>query len=202
MLWVPFALTGIALFVVRPSINARYVALENTNRFNKELSRSDLAVVFFYCSDRCNKKDKCARATITQLKNIFKDVSNVTDYRQADMNFIAINTARNECWSHDYGLDNQPQVLLFKNGTALEGARLSGSFTYSQLRSFIETSFNEDIDQAIKDRQEERRLRAQEAAALWAPYWSYYGWPYYYNGPYWGGCCGGAGIYFGTGCGY
>lgn len=72
MLWVPFALMGIALLLVRPSINARYVALENTNRFNKELSRSDLAVVWFYCSDRCNKKDRCARNEIAQQKIFLK----------------------------------------------------------------------------------------------------------------------------------
>lgn len=194
-----FVLATVAAGLVKTFTYTRYVSVESPNRFNKELSRGDLAVVFFYYDSRCTKKDKCARQALSNLKSIVKDVSQVSEYREADMGFIAINSATDNSWFYDYNLSKQPTIILFKNGVPLT-QRLTGEFNYSELRSFIDESFGSDIDTIIKDNREERRLRAQEAAAYWTPYWGYYGWPYYWNTPYWGGC--GRGVYFGVGCGY
>ncbi|MFZ5954543.1 MAG: hypothetical protein ACOYT8_05595 [Candidatus Dependentiae bacterium] len=189
----------ITLCLIKNFTYTRYVALESQNRFNKELSRGDLAVTFFYYDDRCSKKDRCVRQALSQLKNIVRDVSQVSEYKEAGIGFIVINSATDNSWYYDYNLSKEPTIILFKNGVPLD-QRLTGEFSYSELRSFIDENFGSDIDQAIKDNREERRLRAQEAAAYWTPYWGYYGWPYYWNTPYWGGC--GGGVYFGVGCGY
>lgn len=202
------------LACISVQLSARFMMIKDPVRLSNQLSKQSLAVVMFYVAA---KKTTDARyACLAQeLERMFKDASAAQEYRAADVAFIALKLlCASDPVVREYTINHVPAFMIFQNGIPVdkEGrlAKHEGPMSYSQLRAFIDDNLADSMDEVMDQKQEERQMRAQEAAALWYPYlyyncgWGGWGYPGFgCNWGAWNGCYYyRPGVYFNIGAGF
>lgn len=176
------------------------VSIKSVKRFYTALAKRNRPYTVAVLYDCCeNSRDKDA------LLRMIKLVSNYALYKKGDVQFLTIDIRR-ECLDdlmRDFHVSQLPAILLFKDGTPIMDenngiATLTGYVDSDQLHNFIDDYLREELQERVEWKNEERLIRAQEAAYYWNTY------PWWWNGC-WTGCynpypCGvGCGFYGGCG---
>ena len=164
---------------------------KSESRFQKAVGAEDFAVACIY------KKDKAVSEEVKKMQDMFGELDDESRYEHGGVKFVRANLERkkNEELEKKYGATTNPTFILFKDGKQVEGVKLTGFVSKSELRDFIEEHLGADIDEAIARYEEElelRRLKNEANAPQWYGYGGYYGpyGPWGYNDPfdpwYWG----------------
>ncbi|MDP3888960.1 MAG: thioredoxin family protein [bacterium] len=156
-------------------------------RFHRLIKRQELAVVMFY-----NRNGSRA----STLESMFSATSRKPSYRDAEVEFLTINVAkeRSSSLARDFDVRQVPAFIVFKDGIPVSKEHLSGFVSREQLTSFIDKHIEDRIKDIIEEKAEARK-RAAEERRYYRPYigfsygYPYYGYPYYgypYYGSGWG----------------
>jgi hypothetical protein len=167
------------------------IRVHSASRFEDSVVKYPFAVGYFYKEDKDTRRDPTLKQHIKSMSKTVKALARSYGYRDADLKFVAVNTARDELSgvAQDYGITILPAFILFKDGVALRDKKgviisKSGFITTQELKRFINQHLGRDLLNRREEKAEERLIRAQEAAYYWYnyPYWSfdYPVYPYYY----------------------
>ncbi len=180
-----------------------YMRSRRSRNFYTALGRCKFPFAAAVIYDSCAMTDT-DRDGLLRMINL---VSSYSLYRQADLQFLTVDSARNhlEDLQADFAITQLPTVIIFKEGSPVYDesgaiAMLSGSLSSDQLHTFIDTYLQDDLNDRVQQKNEERQRKAEEAAYYWntAPWWYGGCWSSCYPG--WGGC--GYGGWGYGGCGY
>lgn len=180
--------------------HAKVRTIESNTSFNKLIGRYSHSVVLFYDINRTMKKSNPdLYAQNKRLESIFKTVADRGAYQEAGIQFFLVNISKDGLLSiaRDYGFNDYPVCVLFKNGTPLSSKNygqktvIHGFFDAERLHAIINDYWGSDIDQMVQERQEERKEIERERASYVPSIGFGYGYPYYggwgsYYGGYWG----------------
>jgi len=171
--------------------------VRRASRFDSAISK-DLVAALFYVEER--GMDKGLRKKIKIAKRSFRDVSKTNKYKYAGVNFIYVNTKKEELAGvadrHRVASPkpNSPTVALFRGGRLVTSAR--GFLSSLDVSKMIDNYFGAEIEKVTKEkerelsrRKEDAKRRAYERSHRY-PYgdgYYGYGWPWYrrwWGGPY------------------
>ncbi len=176
------------LFLLIPvtSLCAKDIRVRSSDALRKKLSQSPYTVVLFYDKSRENMQDKKIKQKVVDMESMFRSLSKDDYYKDANLQFIRAEVNRKGLQSvpRMYSLSQFPVFAIFL-GRELK-ARLYGYVFRDTVENFIERNLKNKIEEVIKQANELRKKRLEEAKirAYNRPYW--YG-PYWYGGyyPYW-----------------
>ncbi len=157
------------------------------------LSQSPYSIVLFYNNSREAKKEEYDTQRMRDTMLMYRSVSNDDYYKDAKLQFIKADIAKkglNQAL-YRYQLQTIPSFVVFL-GRQLKGT-LSGYAYREDLESFIDRNLKVKMEELVKQADELRKKRLDEARIRaytqpyywwgpWSPYWFS---PYWY-GPYWG----------------
>jgi hypothetical protein len=174
--------------------------ISSIRSFNNVAEKAEMAVVVFYEKDKKKiRADKDLASKVERVERIFSNVSRSFDYKEAEILFLQVDTARRDLQGllGDYQIGAIPTYMLFKFGEPVKQgdkiAMLTGMASADQIRQFIDTFFKDRIKSIVEEKAKLREKRAEESYYYgWG--WGGWGYPYYYwNYPYYG---------WGYGCGW
>jgi hypothetical protein len=174
------------LLILATSLCAKDIRVRSLDVLRKKLSQSPYTVVLFYDKSRENMRNKEIKQKIVDLESMFRSLSKDDYYKDANLQFIRAEVNREALQSvqRRYSLLQLPAFAIFL-GRELK-AKLYGYVFRDTVENFIERNLKSKMEETIKQADELRKKRLEEAKirAYNRPYW--YG-PYWYGGyyPYW-----------------
>lgn len=166
--------------------------VKSAKNFHRLLSKRSLIVALFYQQDKSMRKDQNYRRRFESLERMVRRVASQERYREAQVLFVLINTARGDLseLASDYGVGTMPAFMLFKEGRLVRNAQAKGFITDYQLQSFIDEYMGHTINSFVQARAA-RKMRRSTSGGVYTsfgigyggyPYGGYYGYPYYGGG--------------------
>jgi hypothetical protein len=199
IMYISFFCAGLGLLI---DLSARQSAAYSKQRFSSLLRKNDLSVVLFYHQDFKSKKNKLEKKNTTELLKDFKAASRIREFSRASVRFISVNTAKSKIkdLADKYGIAKKkiivkdqsimiarPTIMLFKNGKNFNNIRITGDLSKARIKAFVDQYFSNDIRKVIKEKDEERKRKLEEARYrhYYTPYYYNYGWSWPYHHGYW-----------------
>lgn len=189
------------------AVSAHLNKVHSEAQFYRTINKRSIALVFFYQEDKDTRKNPQLKRTISSSLAMLERISRLPWYDDGDCIFVIVNVVTQELMDlmRSLKIFECPSYLLFYNSVIVSdeqgnSACLRGFVPRDTLESFIDRYVGGSIEDAAKERAEQRRLARQEARERY----EYYAPSFYWGYPYWGCWGGGPGFGFGMGfgCGY
>jgi hypothetical protein len=149
---------------------AKMKSVNSRRDFEQSVANDSMVVALFY-----DKEDK-------GLTEMYKDVSKVQQYDDADVVFLRVNAARPELkqLAALYHVATMPTIIFFHKGKQLHDvkgratAKLIGNISRGDLQASIDSNFGAEIQQYIANKNAKNNNRLAQEKALdrsWGPYY-------------------------------
>jgi hypothetical protein len=133
--------------------------ISSIRSFNNVAEKAEMAVVVFYEKDKKKiRADKDLASKVERVERIFSNVSRSFDYKEAEILFLQVDTARRDLQGllGDYQIGAIPTYMLFKFGEPVKQgdkiAMLTGMASADQIRQFIDTFFKDRIKSIVEEK--------------------------------------------------
>jgi cysteinyl-tRNA synthetase len=165
---------------------AKDIRVRSIDKLSKKLAQAPYSLVLFYDKSRELMRNDEMKQKIGDMEAMFLSLSKDDYYKDANLQFIRAQVNKQDLQSaqQKYQLTELPAFAIFL-GRQLK-ATLYGYVFRDAVEQFIEQNLKSKMEEIIKQADELRKKRLEEAKirAYNRPY--YYG-PYWYGGyyPYW-----------------
>jgi len=156
-----------ALLVITGMSDAKMKSVNSRRDFEQSIANDNMVVALFY-----DKEDK-------GLTEMYKDVSKVQKYDDADVVFLRVNAARPELkqLATLYGVGTMPTIIFFHNGKQLHDvkgratAKLFGNISRADLQASIDDHFGAEMNQYIAKKNDKSKRRVAQESEAWKVYY-------------------------------
>jgi hypothetical protein len=159
----------ITVLMIAGISDAKMKSVNSRRDFEQSVAHESMVVALFY-----DKEDK-------GLTEMYKDVSKVQRYDDADVVFLRINAARSELkqLAALYHVSTMPMIIFFHKGRRLSDVKgratteLFGNISRADLQASIDDYFGAEMNQYIANKNAKNNNRFAQKKALeksWGPY--------------------------------
>lgn len=175
-------------FCVSVGVQAKVRSVRSLDDFMKRVSRAEYSVALFVDKSKENMRNDEKKRLIKDLEIMFKSVSDDSQYKDADLQFLSVDVARKNAIqiAQNYAITAFPATIVLLGRQAVAGALRQGNIYRDQLQQLIDTHLSTQMSEVMKRKAEaqKRALERAKVRALTYPNWGYGG---YWGGyPYWG----------------